>query len=236
MSDAAFDKTLRSALLQAEWELWADVVNGPPTEIPESTPAQHRRMERLLRDPFGEARRRTRPLWKKALRAAACFLLTFAVALGGLVAFVPSARAWVQMVFEEWLASDMTVRFYGTGAAETGNTWELGYLPEGFVEITAEEIAGSHSFTYENSDGARIYFDYMPVAEGSSFNFDNEHSDYSELTLNGQPAHLFASNQEGWPSALIWFDRTGEMGFQLIAPVEANVLLQMAGNTAPTAP
>lgn len=222
---------LRSALLQAEWELWAGVMDGPPAEIPEGTPAQRRRMARLLRDPFGEAKRRTRPLWKKAARAAACFLLAFLMMFGGFVAVSPSARAWVQRVLEEWHPTNTTFRFLGSGAVDTG-TWELGYLPEGFVEISSEEIAGSYSFTYENSEGAQIYFDYMPVVEGRIFNFDNEHSDYREIILNGQPAHLFESNQADWPSALIWFDKTGDVGFQLIAPVETAVLLQMAKNTS----
>lgn len=235
MSDAEFDKMLRSALLQAEWELWSDAMDRPPAEIPEGTPAQRRRRERLLRDPFGEAKRRTRPLWKQAMRTAACFLLVVTVAFGGLMAFVPPARAWVQRVLEEWLSSDVTFHFRGSGTAETGTTWTLGYLPEGFAEISREEISGSHSFIYENGDGAQLYFDYMPVVDGSGFNFDNEHSAYSELTLNGQSAHLFVSNQEGWPSCLIWFDKTGDMAFQLIAPVETEELLEMAKKMEQTA-
>ncbi|MEG2138894.1 MAG: DUF4367 domain-containing protein, partial [Oscillospiraceae bacterium] len=194
------------------------------------SPKHQRVMDKLYRDPFGTAKKRARPLWKKVLSAAACVLLVCSIALGGLLAFSPSAQAWVQRIIAEWFVTDVTFRFTGDAQPVSGDSWTLGYVTDGFEETETIGTPDDGRISYENSEGLTIIFDYKSVSEGGGFNFDAEHNIYSEITLNGQPAHLFISQRELLPNCLIWFDATGETSFRLMAFVTSEQLLEMAEN------
>ena len=74
-----------------------------PDWEPDYSPKYRRERTRLLADPWGWVRRRTRPVWKRAVQAVACVALACAVALGTLMAASPAVRArvaeWVQETF-----------------------------------------------------------------------------------------------------------------------------------------
>ena len=119
MTEAEFDDLLRRALIQAVREEYAPVLAeaeaGPP---PDFSAHYRRRRLKMLNDPFGYVKRAARPVWRKALRGAACILLVAALAFGSLMAVSPTARAWVQEVFTQWL--ETRARFVFTENPSTG--------------------------------------------------------------------------------------------------------------------
>ncbi len=228
MTEQDFDAMLPHALLTAMWEQWEPLTAEGPALV--WAPKRWRVMKKVLEDPFGYGARWAGPRWRRTLRragqTAACLLLTAALAL----AFSPGARAWAgEMVRSavEWL--DTHTRIVYSGEAEgTMAIWRPTYLPEGFQEVGIADLAGNWVIDYENEDGDRITFDYVLVRQGSMSDFDNEHSDYEQIIMNGQLAHFFRSNTEGKPSSLIWYDEGGTTAFQIVAYVEPGEVLKIA--------
>lgn len=232
MTDREFDTMLRAALLDAQLRRWEPVTeSGPDLEW---TPARQKIMDRILADPFGYGKRRARPRWRRTLgrvgQLAACLLLVGAIAY----TTVPTARAWVDQTVQmvvEWLATNTRFRFQGEAQGELGD-WRPEYMVEGYEEVDVFDFAGSIEVTYEDEQGNQISFNYMLVESGAMHNFDNEHSDVQEMELNGQPAQLFVTNTEGWPSHLIWFDETGQISYYLMADIPTEEILKIAQSIA----
>lgn len=193
--------------------------------------ARHRRWEKkLLADPVGFARRQARPVWQKTLRAAACVLLCLATLFGALMAVSPTARAWVVEQAVRWTEQFTEFTFISRNPKGVTEDWRPAYIPEGFVETQADWSEDAHwlYLTYENGIGGIIVLDALPAEENFSFNVDNEHSDYHEIEINGQPASLFSSNTEGYPSYLIWVNADHSTAFQLSANIDTDELIRIA--------
>lgn len=231
MTDREFDALLRRALTDNVRARQARVfADGLP--LPEHTRRYLRWEKKLLADPFGFARRQARPVWKKALQTAASILLCFAVLFGAVMAVVPSARAWVVDRVIYWMEDFTRFRFYDEEAQGLSANWRPAYIPEGFEEVGADWGESSHLLylTYENSAGGKIVLSALPAEQNFSFNVDNEHSDYHEVEINGQPASLFVSNTEGYPSYLIWTSADQSTAFQISANVSTDEILRIAEN------
>ena len=84
------DELLRRALMEAN-TLDSEEVFAPPGR---SAHYQRERL-RLCASPFGWARQQAKPLWKRMLRGAACFLLIGTLLFGTLMAASPTVRAAV---------------------------------------------------------------------------------------------------------------------------------------------
>lgn len=232
MTEQEFDTMLRSALLEAQAKRWQSVTDSGPELV--WTPSRQKRMDRILANPFGYGKRATRPLWRRALgragQAAACLLLAGALTYVA----VPPARAWVnqsiQMVME-WLPTNTRFRFQGEAQGELGHR-RPAYLPEGYEEVDASPFGSGMEIVFEDSLDNQIIFDYMLVEDGGMYNFDNEHSNYSEIQLNGQPAHLFTSNTAGKPSYLVWSDKSGAISYFLMAYLPEGEFLAVAESVA----
>ncbi len=232
MTEQEFDGMLRSALLEAQDRRLSFAFEDGPELV--WSPEREAVMERILADPFGYGKRRSLPAWRRTLvrvgQAAACLLLAGSLAY----ATLPPARAWVNQVIRmamEWTDTNTRFRFQGEAQGELG-LWRPTYLPEGYEEVEAFPLGMGWDITYENDAEEQIIFTYVLMEEGGMYNFDNEHSDYSEMEMNGQPAHLFATNTEGWPSHLVWFDETGQTSYYLMTSVPVEEVLRIAQSVA----
>ena len=179
MTDEEFDALLRRALednIRAEYpDVFDPNVEFPP---PPFSRRYLRWEKKLLADPVGFARKQARPMWKKALRAAACFLLCAATVLGAMLALSPSARAWVTERAVYW--TDGFTRFTYTKREAKGvpSDWRPLYIPDGFEETETRwsEISGSLRVTYENTSDGLIILSCHPARQGIESLVDNEHS------------------------------------------------------------
>lgn len=229
MTDSEFDALLRRALEDAAWARQERVFAAGLPE-PRHTRRYLRWEKKLLADPLGYARRLARPMWQRALRTAAGFLLTFAVLFGAVMAVSPSARAWVVERTVQWMETFTRFRFYGEEARGLSENWRPGYVPEGFEEISADwdEVSGVLLLSYQGMSDGFIDLDCSPARQGIDFIIDNEHSDYQSLEINDRPADLFASNTEGFPSYLLWSSADGETAFVLTSNIAPNEMISIA--------
>lgn len=232
MTDEEFDALLRRAMEDNIRAEYPDVFD-PGVDFP--WPPHSRRYlrweKKLLADPIGFARRQARPMWKKALRAAACFLLCAAMVLGAMLALSPSARAWVSERLIYWKEGGMTEFTYAIsdGKGVTAD-WRPTYIPEGFTEteVDWDEIFTSINLTYEDNNDLYFFLYAVPAGQNASIIVDNEHSVYSEIKINGQAASLFSSNTDGFPSYLIWSNADMTTMYSLMSNLDPSELVAIA--------
>jgi len=229
MSDAEFDTMLRSALLEAVRQDWAHILENDHLPEPQFSSRFLRWERKVLADPFGYARRRARPLWKRAVRTAACILLCAGIAFGGLMAFSPQARAWVVQMIAEWRETHTKYTFTGEPRPDAGvGVWRPSYVPEGFEETDSLSWEQVGYVTYQAEDGRWIDFTYMLMDGHGGFSNDNEHSDYCQITIKDYPADLYISNTQGKSSHLIWVAEDLQIAYALSSQINYQELISMA--------
>lgn len=229
-NDAGFDRLLRFALLDAQRADLAAIMAEDAAVLPPPrfSPGYLRWEAKLLNDPFGFAKKRARPVWQKALRAAVWLLVAASVTLGGLW-LNPSTRAWVeQYVLRRYEEVD-EYRFQGDSdhAGDLG-TIRPGYVPEGFVETQAVELAGDWYITYQNEAGNYIDFSVLAAADGKALVFDNEHSTRSEITVNGWNGQLYTASSSKFNNYLVLSDENRGCIYFFTSNMATDTLIQMA--------
>lgn len=229
MTDSEFEALVRQAMI--------DKLHGEYDELlsaelpwPQSSPRHRRWEKKLLADPVGFARRQSRPVWQKTLRAAACVLLCLATLFGALMAVSPTARAWVMERAVRWTEHFTEFTFISRNPEGVTGDWRPAYIPEGFVETDVYWVEDVEllEVTYEAGDGRFFIISSMPARQSGSFTVDNEHSDYSEVKVNGHAASLFTSNTEGAPSYLLWVNAEQTTAFQISSNLDPAEMLRIA--------
>ena len=229
MTESEFDALLRRALIDVIHEDCADILEGEP-DVPPHTEKYLRRERKLLDDPIGYVRRLARPVWKKALRMAACILLALATLFGSVMALSPSARAWVVERVSRWTQTYTEFFFNSPNAEGVSADWRPAYIPEGFKEVDTDwnEASGKLKVIYQNSVGITINLVCVQARQSSTLIIDNEHSKHQGLEINGQPADLFISTRIGFPNNLLWSNADSSTFFLLTAPIDINELVAIA--------
>lgn len=239
MEPFEFDKMLRSALMDAARAEWEQVMEEPQAE-PEFSARYLRERKRLLKDPFGYAKRKSRPMWKKVLQTAASIVLVAGIGLGGVLAVSPEARAWVVWQMSVAQGEDFAVftkpeHLDGLLDASDASRFQPTYIPDGF-EVVKEWIPNEFFFvlTYEDESGGYIDYTCASLSSEGAFDFaiDNEHSDSFEIQINGLPATLMVSNTEGWPSHLVWMDGEAGVAYCITATLSREEIIQIAESVA----
>ena len=114
-------------------------------KIPYAASARHRRqMRAMLKDPVRWTRERGKPVWKRVLQTAAVILLMLSLGLGSVMLASPTARATIVRWVTEWYETHIVFRYAGEDAPEMPR-YELGELPEGFVENLESQFVGTGS-------------------------------------------------------------------------------------------
>lgn len=222
----AKETQLRKLLIQANGPETLGITKETLEEVPSWVEAG---MASLLRDPFRQGKK---PGRGSVLRYAAGIAAAMAVLLATLYHTSPTARAWMDRVIHAvmtWGEESTMFHYSGRQPEDVADSvWRPGWVPEGYEEDQVFDLSGATEIEYRDGEGRRLILTYFPVQEGYMHDMDNEHSDYRELTLNGQPAHLFESNTEGKNSFLVFYDDTGRMSFCLMGLMPGEDLIKIA--------
>lgn len=226
MNNQELDAQLRRVLLDALRQEWGAVAEELPAAQP--SPGHQRQMAQMLRDPWGWYRRRTRPVWHRALRTAASLLLVCSITLGMLMAVSPTVRAAVIHWVQEWHETQIVYRYGGDSAPEQMPQYALGAVPEGYVEVERLVAPGYVSVTYRNGDDVLFYFDYSYLSQGALTVFLTVDVEIVDVTVNGCPGQFFLSLDPAQSNALTWVDESTRIQFTLDGFADLSVLLHMA--------
>lgn len=228
MTEKELDTLLRRALLDAEKADWKETMDAASPGEPSLR--QRRRMGALLANPEGYARRAAWPVWKRAVRTAACFLLACVLGFGALLAANPTARADFAQWAREWKDGMMGYYFTGLPSQEELPWYEIGEPLEGYVEGDRSKFGSHARIHYYNRSGRRISFSYQRMQQGLMFGVvtDGVEMEIEEVTVNGCPGDLYLVTDGTQSSALVWMDEKTELVFTLDAWAGKKELLHMA--------
>lgn len=205
------DALLPRALMDANLLQFRQTLEQAETQEPSFSPRYRRSRLRLMNDPMEWLRRRTRPLWKKVFRGAACVILACTVALGGLIAVSPSVRAavlhWLRELTEQGIA-------YLPGEQATGlsPSWRPAWLPEGSYMSDLIATEDCTIWILENMEPGGAWNSlhltcHSPGSGGMEFGFDEAYT-HQRVTVQGVPADCYES---GNTMTLVWESPQGHL-------------------------
>lgn len=164
-----------------------------------------------------------------AVKTAAVIALILAITLGSIFS-IAQVRATVLNAVMEWLDTYTDFRFIeNTSQEETAILWRPAYVPDGFYESALTKTGDITTITYQNDEETPIYFIYASAHEGYSFAIDNEHSEHSQVKINGVQADLFKARTDQDSSHVIW--QKGNSSLHIMSIVNYEELLKMAAST-----
>jgi len=200
-------------------------------KIPYAASARHwHQMRAMLKDPVRWARDRGKPVWKRVLQTAAVILLMLSLGLGSVMLASPTARATIVRWVTEWYETHIVFRYAGEDAQGEMSQYELGELPEGFVENPERQFigAGMTSRSYENEKKEVILFKYAYMQQGALSSVDAENANVIPVFVNNCEGLLVIPKEEDSSSTLMWFDIERNLQFTLDAPLGQEDILHMA--------
>lgn len=208
MDDRTFDGLLRQALMDANLDEFRAAQEGADGLELAFSSRYLRQRGKLLADPFGWARRRSRPVWKQALYRAACILLACSLTLGALMAASPRVRAVVLNWLREISGNIMTYSTVSRSEAEDlPSNWRITWLPEGWK--LQHMSRNSWRYRRENGAGSLTYACYTPDAAQLITNVDDvadAESVRSTIRIQGHSADYYQSEKY---HVLVWENRDG---------------------------
>ena len=223
--DWTFDRLLKQGLLLAAAKDAEELDQDAEVEF---SPKYQKFRKEFLKDPFRCARRKKRPVWKKVLQTAACLLLAAALGLAALLAVSPEARAgllqWVRTIGDTSVSYD----FYAEPTDQVPPRYEIGALPEGYVEIENNAIPKSRLVIYQNEEGQRITFQYMYMEEGVGLGIETENVEMTEIEVNGWNGYFYLVPDGLDSSAVVWADEQAGLLFSLDMWGALNEILPVA--------
>lgn len=204
-----FESALRGALMEANLSQYRDVLESAESMAPAFSPRYRRECARMLSDPFGWMRRNPRPLWKTALRNAACILLASLIALGALMAASPTVRAAVLNWLREFRDNFAIYRTDGGVSYDTAPAWRPGLLPgDGWTLSAVAPKNGAVEWHFEREQSRLTFYcsyagNREGIFDGSIFNSDTETA-RTPAVVHGRPADYYEGEVNCF---LVWQDK-----------------------------
>lgn len=223
---------MNDAILRAAaCEVRDAMLSSLPRECPhyEASPRFEKRMERLMADPVGYAKKMLRPWYQSAAQGAA--MLAAALGLSALLLSQLSPTAWaaVKQWFMEIRQTDIVYYFTGEPTSDELPYYTITSLPEGYAP-TGEvvELTGYRIITYANDNGEQIFFDYKFINQGSAHGIDTDGMEVYNVIVNGHPGQLFLSQDPAYSNGLVWTNEKANIQFAVNAFADESVLLHIA--------
>ena len=174
------------------------------------------------------------------LQRACIIVLVCVSAFTAVLASSPTVRASVADTvvswYEKYAVVDFNTDYSGSGETEPETTeaetepvtvedLQIGYIPEGFELVSADEMPGLRNYTYTNIDK---YLVISITQTGiSNATVDIEHTTYVETMINKNIAYLFYNTNEKAGTLTTGND---EYTISIFGYLEENELIKVAEN------
>lgn len=211
MTDQELDSMMKRVLLDALKVEWEEKIDALPAL--QLSARRQRSTREMLADPLGWARKRARPVWKKALQRVAAVLIVCSLTLGSLMAISPTVRAAVIRWVTEWYETHVVYRYSGDQISTEMPQYEITELPTGYIESERINQPGFSSVTYDNTDGDIIYLDCISVQDGYALAFSTENADMFPVKIAGFDGQLFSAQTKGTSSTVTWINSDNNLQF-----------------------
>lgn len=232
MTECQENELLRDILLDAAAEEFAPEFSS--TEQVETSLKFQKSMQSLLADPKKWAKRRQRPVWKRAAKMVATIALIGILSLGMLMLISPRVYAAVVNWVTEWYDAFVTYRFSGEHTEPDLPDYQLSYIPEGYcrepeILSTPDDFSKATSMRFMSCSGEHwLFFQYAPTESGSALSIDLENMSVSEVSINGNLGHLYSSTTDAQSSCITWIDAKSNTYFIIDGYMSDDKLLCLA--------
>lgn len=228
MTEQELDRIMRRVLIDS---LKIDDERAEKEQAPSFKPTSRykRQMCAMLADPLRWLRRREHPRWQQIARRAAIILIICVVAIGGILAISPTARAVVVRWVVEWSENNIVYRYWGEQNTEELPQYEISGLPDGYAETVRDTAPGLVAVTYEDQNGDVIYLDYIFMHQGAQTDFIlTDDDDVFDVMVNQMYGQFLESRIPGNLNSLTWIDSDKNIQFSLGGNFRLEELLHIA--------
>lgn len=185
-----------------------------------------RKMERLIR-------RANHPIRYQVMRTAAAVALAIVTLFGAVMAVSPEARAavigWIKETFGVYTHySNNDTNTEDTNIDPVQYEYHFSVIPEGYVELMAEDIPGGKMYLYMGDLGNILQFTYTYDPENNSLFLETENYEYHTGFVNNLPADIYIALKENETSVIIWQDQQNGVIFEIHALSDQTGLIEIA--------
>lgn len=231
MTEQRENELLREFLLDAAAVEFAAELSG--TDQVETSISFQKSMRQLCADPARWMKRRQRPLWKKLLNTAATILLVCVLSLGMLMLVSPKVYAavvsWIAVQYENVISYH-----FGSEPGEMQTQkYEITCFPDGYetsgqVLIQPDKFSNVTAITYSGPEHHELFFEYLPMESSTAMMYCTDDMIVSDIVVNGQPGHLYISQDAAESNAVVWMNEQENMFFSVDAFLSGEELLRIA--------
>jgi len=134
---------------------------------------------------------------------------------------------WIQQVYE----NSIVYKYFGEKKIDKLPEYELGYLPDDFVEVDGleNEMMKTVFFMNINTEDVLI-FEYGFIDGTSNLTvFDIDVNKKSEkILINGYEADFYEADIQSMANSLIWFDNTHSIIFKLDSSLDKQTIIKIS--------
>lgn len=197
----------------------------PPAEECSHTfsPEFESAMERLME---AEQRRHRR---LSIIRKVAAVFLAAMIGVSVWLATDAPARAsfsnWIREVYETYIV----YRFTGEPPADALPEYRLGWIPEGYTEVSISGDDQLRNVLYSNGENRKedIVFSYCSLFEGRVL-YVFKTDDGEQVEINGSSGYFYYGETAADANGAIWIDDQSNREFTIAARLPKEVILRMA--------
>ena len=159
------------------------------------------RMKRLL------IKDRRKDYVKKTMYYSRKVALIIIIVLGllfGSLLLSTEVRATVGKVLVEWYERFTTFSFRDDEVIDGNKDWILGYIPEGYVQNNYEVLGRIKNIEFENNQGDKIRFSYVPDNSITNISVDNENHKIDSFVVQENKAYSIIATNNDFDNGIIW--------------------------------
>lgn len=175
-------------------------------------------------------RKTSHPVGYRAVRAAACIILSLCVSLGSLLVLSPTARATVYSWIRHRYESFYEYFFDGKASFSENARYSPQWIPQGYTLVSAQEIIGGERYIYNNNEGDSFLFSYMNASESSRLCTEGVGYEQCDVFIDDCPGELYIAHNSDDSSLLVWTDPSTDTLLYLNALLDKNSMIYFAEN------
>lgn len=231
MTEYRDNTLLRGLLLEAAAED-LDALLAETGEV-DTTPRFRKSMAALVADPKGWAKRRQRPVWRRAARMAATILLACVLTLGILMLVSPKVYAAISQWFVYRYDTHILYHFSSDHDDVILRDYQPTYIPAGYStdrEYTCrpDEFTNTTEFEYPGPGTYYLVFTYFPMESGTALMATTDSATVTDVTIHGHPGKLYIYTNGTEGNMLIWINEEDNMCLSLQAYLDGDELIRVA--------
>ena len=175
-------------------------------------------------------RKARHPVFYQVAKRVAVILLAVLFSAGVWLSVDTQARAtffgWIREVYE----AHIVYRFTGEKSTDDIPHYALGWLPEGYEEVSTVSDNDMTDILYINANNSEegLIFSYYRVHSGVSLEILEPVGESHEVLICGLPGYFYSAAEAGSANDLIWVDEERKIVFSLSSFLPENDMLHIA--------